>query len=197
MAKTASRRLVHVPIIHNQADMGTLGDAFKHALVDKLGEQWWRRNANLVDSVWTAIEKTLGGLNLRYELVRVYQDGLPVCGHELRIIAELARAGSRNHQLLQRMRLRGATILGTESAELLVEEYQLARQLIGNTSKREGPSTVEQTLARSLLERRDRYIAARIDATLKPWQTGVIFLGVLHSIADKLAPDIEVMELFR
>ncbi len=112
--------------------MGTLGDTFKHALVDQFGEQWWQHNLNLVDSVWTGIEKTLGGLKLRYEVVRVYQDGLPVCGHELRIVAELARAGSRNHQLLQRMRLRGATIIGTESAELLVEEYQLARQLIGD-----------------------------------------------------------------
>ena len=95
------------------------------------------------------------------------------------------------------MRLRGATILGTESAELLVEEYQLTRQLIAAAPNRPGPSAVEQTLARALLERRDRYIAARIKATLKPWQTGVIFLGVLHSLVDKLAPDIEVTELFR
>jgi hypothetical protein len=176
--------------------MGTLGDAFKHALVDQLGEQWWQHKLNLVDSFWTGIEKTLGGLNLRYEVVRVYQDGLPVCGHELRIVSELARAGSRNHQLLQRMRLRGATIIGTESAELLVEEYQLARQLIGAASNREGASPDQQTLARSLLERRDRYIGARIDATLKPWQTGIIFLGGLHSLSDKLAPDIAVLELF-
>ncbi len=176
--------------------MGTLGDAFKHTLVDQLGEQWWQHNLNLVDSVWTAIERTLGGLNLRYEVVRVYQDGLPVCGHELRIVSELARAGSRNHQLLQRMRLRGATIIGTESAELLVEEYQLARQLLADAPNRSGASADEQTLASSLLERRDRYIAARIDATLKPWQTGIIFLGVLHSLSDQLAPDIEVVELF-
>ena len=51
--------------------MGMLGDAFKRALVDQLGEQWWEHNLSVVESVWTAIEKALEGLNLRYELVRV------------------------------------------------------------------------------------------------------------------------------
>ena len=70
-----------------------------------------------------------------------YQDGLPVSGHELRIVNELARAGSSNHQLLLRMRLRGATIMGTEAGELLVQEYQLARQLI--TAPRASPARAQ------------------------------------------------------
>jgi hypothetical protein len=178
--------------------MGTLGDAFKRALVDQLGEQWWEHNLSVVDAVWTAIEKALAGLNLRYELVRVYQDGLPVSGHELRIVNELARAGSRNHQLLLRMRLRGPTIMGTEAGELLVQEYQLARRLItaAPSAREPGASAGEPALARALLERRDRYIASRINSTLKARETGIIFLGLLHSLNGKLAADIEVVNLF-
>jgi len=75
-AVPANRRLLHVPIIHNQADMGALGEAFKRVLVSRLGEEWWQRKVDLVDQVWTAIEQALACLNLRYELVRIYQDGL-------------------------------------------------------------------------------------------------------------------------
>jgi len=192
----ATRRLLHVPIIHNQADMGALGEAFKRALVSRLGDQWWRLNVDLVDQVWTAIEQALSTLNLRYELVRIYQDGLAVCGHELRIVTELARAGSRNHRLLLRLHQRGATIMGTESAELLVEEYQLARQLLADSPPAEDKDAAEQALARSLLKRRDEFIAARINATLKPRETGIVFLGLLHSLQDKLAEDIKVTPLF-
>ena len=200
----ASRRLLHIPIIHTQADMGALGEAFRRALVSKLGEafrralvsklgeQGWQHNVDLVDQVWTAIEKGLAGLNLRYELLRIYQDGLPVCGHELRIVKELARAGSRNHRLLLAMHQRGATIMGTESAELLVEEYQLAQRLAANSQ----PNAAERTLARSLLERRDQFVATRINATLKPRETAIVFLGLLHSLHGKLAPDIEAAGLF-
>ncbi len=196
LASSQNRRLLHVPIIHTQADMGGLGDAFKRMLVGKLGEQWWEFNLNLVDQVWTAIETALAGLNLRYELVRIYQDGLPVCGHELRIVNELARAGSRNHRLLLRLHQRGATIMGTESAELLVEEYQLAKQLVADSQSPDTRGTGEQTRARSLLNRRDEFIAARINATLKSRETGIVFLGLLHSLAGKLAPDIEATSLF-
>ena len=151
---------------------------------------------DLVDQVWTAIEQALACLNLRYELVRIYQDGLAVCGHELRIVNELARAGSRNHRLLLRLHQRGATIMGTESADLLVEEYQLARQLLANSPPAEQQDEARQSLARSLLQRRDKFIAARINTTLKPRETAIVFLGLLHSLQNKLAPDMEISSLF-
>ncbi|HEY2104754.1 MAG TPA: hypothetical protein VGH29_03155, partial [Candidatus Binataceae bacterium] len=145
---------------------------------------------------WTAIEGALAGLNLRYELVRIYQDGLPVCGHELRIVRELARAGSRNHRLLLAMHQRGATIMGTESAQLVVQEYQLAQQSMANAQPQGQPRAAEETVARSLLKRRDQFIAERINATLKPRETAIVFLGLLHSLRGMLAPDIEAAGLF-
>jgi hypothetical protein len=198
LSSPATRRLLHVPIIHTQADMGSLGDTFKRALVEKLGEQWWQLNLNLVDRVWSAIETTLDGLSLDYPRVRVYQDGLPVCGHELRIVTELAQAGSRNHQLLLRLHRRGAAIMGTESAELLVEEYQLVKQLLEAGDAAPGPDAAmrRQELARSLLERRDAYIASRIGGTLKAGETAIVFLGLLHSLSGKLPRNLEATILF-
>jgi hypothetical protein len=55
-----------------------------------------KRTFEVADPLWTRIEQTLEGLAPPWERVRVYQDGLPVCGRELAIVSERAEAGSRN-----------------------------------------------------------------------------------------------------
>lgn len=119
------RTLILIPIIHTEADMGALSEPIQRMKATKLGEESLERNAEMVNQLWTQIEQTLEGLAISYERVRVYQDGLPVCGRELEIVNELATAGSRNHQLLLKLKAKGATIMGSESSEFLVEEYQL------------------------------------------------------------------------
>jgi hypothetical protein len=47
--------------------------------------------------------------------------------------------------------------------------------------------------AGSLLDRRDRFIAARINATLEPEEAGIVFIGALHAIAPHLNSDIQVI----
>ena len=91
-----------------------------------LGRQGLTRNAVVVEKMWEEIESVVANLPVTPATVRVYQDGLPVCGHEQEIVSELAGAGNRNHGLLLKLQARGATLMGTESPELLVEEYQLA-----------------------------------------------------------------------
>jgi hypothetical protein len=199
MVQSQHRILIHIPILHSQADMGQLGFSIRNTLVKKLGERWWRLNAGRVDRFWSKIEEIVLGLNLVYEKVRVYQDGLPICGRETEIIEELAAAGSRNHQLLLQLMARGATVMGTESAELLVEEYQLVTQLLATETSNQasGMSRRErQTLSQGSLRRRDKFIAERIDTTLQPGETGILFLGMLHSLSGLLAPDIELMDPF-
>ena len=122
--------------------------------------------------------------------MRVYQDGLPVCGHEQEIVSELAGAGNRNHRLLLKLQARGATLMGTESPELLVEEYQLATAAFasGATVRTE---VRQKQLRDTLLEKRDRYIADRINGTLGAGESGILFMGMLHEVAKYLDPDIE------
>jgi hypothetical protein len=175
--------------------MGALRESIQRAKLKRLGRKGWERNVNLVDKLWAQIEHSLESPVLAYERVRVYQDGLPICGREGDIVAELAKAGSRNHRLLLRLRDKGATIMGTESSELLVEEYQLLKEVFASPS----PAIATRSEARqkalkdSLLKRRDQFIARRINDTLLAGETGLIFLGMLHSLGPWLDKDIRVV----
>ena len=194
-SRSFERTLIYIPIIHTEADMGNLSESVRQATIRKLGLTGWKRKVNLIDKIWTTIEKTVDDLNLPYEKVLLYQDGLPVCGRETEIVTELARGGSRNHQLLLRLISRGARAIGTESLELLMEEYEFARQTVasGECPEPVGMKVRRKALSDSLLKRRDQFIADRINSTLGNGETGIIFLGMLHCLEDLLDKDIRVL----
>ena len=184
------RKLVYIPIIHTLADMGRLGASVQSAKLSALGRQGLARNAAAVEKMWEEIERVVGKLRVSPGSTRVYQDGLPVCGHEQEIVSELAEAGSRNHRLLLNLQSRGALLMGTESPELLLEEYQLASAaLAGRVSD---AKIRRDRLRDTLLERRDRYIADRINRTLGTEETGILFMGMLHEVARSLNADVLV-----
>ena len=186
------RRLIYIPIIHTAADMGSLGASIRGKKLSTLGRQGLTHQAAVVDKMWEKIESVAASLPLAQGTVRVYQDGLPVCGHEREIVSELAGAGSRNHRLLLALEARGAALMGTESPDLLVEEYQLASAAFaaGANLKRE---VRQRELRDSLLEKRDRFIAQRINATLGAGESGILFLGMLHQAAKYLDSGIDVV----
>jgi hypothetical protein len=148
-----------------------------------------------VNNFWTEIERATENLAPPYERVRIYQDGLPVCGRELEIVTDLAQAGSRNHQLLLKLKQKGAVLMGTEAAELLVEEYQLVKQVFAEEMSRGSARQAAQgkTLQDSLLQRRDRFIGRRISQTLLSGETGLLFVGMLHCVEPWLDQDIQVL----
>ncbi len=185
------RRLVYIPIIHSLADMGALGASVQRVKLSALGRQGLAHNAAVVEKMWEQIERVATSLKMTPGRARVYQDGLPVCGHEREIVSELAQAGSRNHGLLLKLQAGGAVLMGTESPELLVEEYQQAgAALAGGGGAR---AKMRQTrLHDTLLERRDRYIADRINGTLGAGESGVLFIGMLHEVTRYLDSDIDV-----
>ena len=122
----SKRKLFYIPIIHTAADMGTLGASIRGRKLSALGRQGLTHHAAGVEQMWEEIERVTANLPVTPGAVRVYQDGLPVCGHEQEIVSELAAAGNRNHTLLLKLQERGAALMGTESPELLIEEYRLA-----------------------------------------------------------------------
>ena len=189
-----SRTLIYLPIIHTQADMGALKDSVVRATLEKMGRAALSRKMAAIDEIWMEIERVIDGLSLSFDQVRLYQDGLPVCGREAEIVTELAQAGSRNHQLLRRLMTQGAVLMGTESGDLLVQEYQLAKQsLTARSSRAAGVAATRRTLSDALLQRRDQFIAQRINDTLKPGETGILFLGILHSLERYLHKDLKVI----
>ena len=189
------RTLYHVSIIHTQSDLGALNKLVMQASIQKLGLSGIKRKMEVVDQLWSTIELFTDNLNIPFKRVRIYQDGLPVCGKETDIIKDLAKAGSRNHRLLLQMFKKGAMVMGTESAELLVEEYELYKQILiqEQTNEVTENKTGLETLSESLLKKRDSFIADRINHTLHSGETGILFLGLLHAIEHMLDKDIQVI----
>jgi len=189
------RTLIYIPIIHTETDMGTLGESIRRSTLQKFGRRGLKRKEDMIDNLWTEIERIIDTFDLSYEEVRLYQDGLPVCGREAEIVTELAKAGSRNHRLLLLLMKRGATITGTESLELLMEEYELDKQILAVTGAREKAriEVSRKAMIDSLLKRRDRFISDRINSTLCAGKTGILFIGMLHSLRNTLDNDVNVI----
>jgi hypothetical protein len=194
------RTLVYCPVIHSVADLGALGKTVRTATHAALGAEAWRRRVHTVEQMWTEVERMIAAMHLEPARTRVYQDGLPICPHELDIVKEMTDKGSRNHRILLRLHAAGATLMGTESAPLLLEEYNLAKRLLTMASDQDEDVDQNQDQGRSalqmqacaLLKARDRFIAERINSTLAPGEVGILFLGMLHNITPWLAPDIQV-----
>ncbi len=181
------RRLIYVPIIHTEADMGSLSESLKKAYINKYGMVKWKQHLQKINDLWTGIDARLEQRHLDYRLVRVYQDGLPVCGKELEIVQDIANSGGRNHQLLLKLIQKGATLMGTEDPALLIKEYQLIKYAGAQKDAKTGADGRSDYVAE-----RDAFIAQRIDATLKDGETGILFLGMLHKVDGKLPPAIVV-----
>ncbi|MBM3242140.1 hypothetical protein FJZ31_38200 [Candidatus Poribacteria bacterium] len=208
------RKLLCVPIMHTEADMGSLKESLRSQFPS---QQRWNRHRQKVDDLWTEITQQILNMftplnslpsvdhRLNYGQVRIYQDGLPVCGHELDIVRDLASRGSKNHQLVVLLVEKGATLEGTEDAALLLEEYNYIKAisqpnfLVKKFGKTE--AEIKRALeeyrekSRVLLQKRDDFIAARIDSTLKDGEVGILFIGVMHEVEKKLPDDIQVNHL--
>ena len=143
------RTLIYIPIVHTQADMGALARSVRRITVRKLGRRDWSRNVDVVGQLWTDIRATVQGWKLSWTGVRLYQDGLPVCGREADIVMDLAKAGSPNHQLLLWLTKKGATLMGTESPKLLLEEYRLVQLILEAKDAEEATKLAAQHEAQS------------------------------------------------
>ncbi len=193
MSTRSTRRLIWVPIVHTQTDLGTMAGAVRRLHIQKVGRAKWEQHQKAVEEAWADIRRYVEGLNLPWNLVRLFQDGLPNCGKERKIVESLAREGSVNHQLLLELVNQGATLVGTESPALLREEYELAGQILKTMNAgRPDLARRQQQRSQALLQERDLYIAQRIDQALAPGETGLLFLGLLHALST-LPKDIEVV----
>jgi hypothetical protein len=189
------RVLHYFPIVHTAADFGALGESALRAKAAAIGRRAALLEAARIDRFWREVETVADRISHPSGRLRVYQDGLPICDQVDQIVKDVARAGSANHRILLKLEARGAILMGTEEPNLLVEEYDLAKKGIGSrgavrvgVTPRSGAPVTD-----SLLDRRDRFIASRINATLEPEEAGILFIGGLHAVASYLNPDIQVI----
>ena len=184
------RRLLYVPIIHTEGDMGSLGPALARRSASLIGEKRWTEHKETVRRFWRSIEDCL--LSLEGSHLAIYQDGL-AAGGELgrRVVEEASRRGSLNHRLILSLVSKGAEIRKAEDPSLLLEELKLAGRGGGAGGS---PLEIKARRAR-LLEARDRFIASTIAETLKEGETAVLFIGANHNVLPYLLEDVLVEPL--
>lgn len=180
------RKLLYVPIIHEEVDLGTLGVALARESFALAGEGPWAAHRETVLSFWERVSSYLRAFDPR-QLV-LYQDGMVTDGDMgRRIVEEGSRRGSRNYQLLGELLKGGARLRKTEDLALVLQEHM---QLQASGSG----ETLRQQRCR-LMEQRDLFIAGAINGTLREDELGVLFLGAQHMVAPRLDADIQVAML--
>lgn len=188
------RRLIYIPVIHSEEDMGSMAGPLKYQYIQQFGIAKWREHIRTVEDMWEGIKKKIRALRLDYKKVKIYQDGLPLCGKELEIMEDVARLGSHNYAIILELVKKGADLVGTEDAGLLVEEYNSIKKLVGITNVQERRLALKRMQKRrdELLVERDRFTANRISETLRKGETGILFSGIEHEIDKHLSKDIKV-----
>ena len=184
------REIIFIPIVHSEVDLGSVSEELKREYIKIYGEEKWFEHTKTIEDFWEGIRREILSLPLDYNRLKLYQDGLPNCRRELEIVKKLASEGSKNHKLLQELVERGGKLIGTENPQLLLEEYRrMKKGLKELASNPKLPTYDEITL------RRDRYIARRINETLREGETGLLFMGAIHRTSEMLPPDIKISYL--
>jgi hypothetical protein len=190
------RTLIYVPIIHTSADLGSIAQDVSKRGIRHLGEEIWTKHKKTVEGFWDAISHYFDSVDVKG--MKIYQDGLVADGEVgEKIVVETSKAGSKNYQLVSRLLERGALLVKTEDFKLVKKEYQ---RLIAITQAesimRKTIAFVRYKLAKSsLLNKRDAFIAKRIDETLNPGEKGIIFVGASHKVKERLPESIKITEL--
>jgi hypothetical protein len=192
----AMRRLIYVPIIHTDPELGSLAEGIEERAKAVVGSSNLQKHKEVVRLYWQAIadyweEKNVSGL-------KIFQDGIAADGMVGKnIVKSLADKGSINHKIIEQLMEKGAELIKTEDPELLKEEYFLTRELIERKSLLGSLWALVRYRSQKdkLLKARDTYIVKRIDESLGEGETGVCFLGAYHQLLPNLPKDIEVITL--
>lgn len=190
------KRLIYVPIIHMSADLGSIAKEVDKRGIAGFGEEFWKKHRETISGFWDSIVKYFA--NLEVKDFKIYQDGMVTDGEVgQKIVEEGIKAGSKNYEIVADLLERGAILVQTEDFKLVKEERD---RLVAITQAK---STAQKIIAfirykllkNRLLNKRDKYIAKRIDETLHEDQTGIIFIGAYHNIIPELPEDIQVKEI--
>jgi hypothetical protein len=195
------RKLHIIPIIHSRQDLGSLDVPIQDLKNKLLSDSSVRSSQSAVESFWRELRLGIESWQIDFDRIVIYQDALPFTGHpeqiiEQKIVCDLAAKGSPNHQLLVWLMERGATLLGTESTELLMKEYDAVRKSLEDGNRGFEDESNPESGYKSLLAQRDLFIANRISSTLQATQLGILFIGMLHRVEDFLDGSIAVEHPF-
>lgn len=174
------RILYYIPVIHfNRKRLAGDSDGMDaDALYSTLG------------SFWGLVEKHVSGLELSPPRTVIYQDSFPARDRTsaMALLEENVRSGSPQAHIVLGLARYGARIEKTDSVPRLLFHLACLHSpripglgLLGNAAMR----------------LRERYMASRINKTLKEGDIGILFSGAaLRRFRKHLAPDIVVWQRF-
>jgi len=190
------RTLIYVPIIHSSADLGSIAKDVTTRGIAHLGEEIWKEHRKTVEAFWDAISRYFDSIDVKG--MKIYQDGMVGEGEMgEKIVEETAKAGSKNYQLVSRLLERGASLVKTEDFKLVKKEHdRLLAITQAKSITRKIIEFIKYKLVKTvLLNKRDAFIAKRIDETLEPDEKGILFIGAFHKIKKRLPKSIQVREI--
>lgn len=189
-------KLIYVPIIHMSADLGSIAKQVDKRGIADLGEEVWEKHMETVKGFWDAISHYFDSIDVSG--MKIYQDGMVADGEVgQKIVEEGIKSGSKNYELVLRLLKRGAILVKTEDFKLVNEERE---RLLAITQAKAITqkiiSFIKYKLVKNrLLNQRDKFIAKRIDGTLKHNEIGILFIGAYHNIKEWLPKNIQIREV--
>lgn len=190
------RTLIYVPVIHTSADLGSMAkDVAKRGIRD-LGQELWEKHRKTVEGFWDVVSNYFDSIDVKD--MKIYQDGM-VAEEEIgkKIVEDTAKAGSKNYRIILKLLDRGAVLVKTEDFKLVKKEYDRLLAIIQAKSiTKKIIACIKYKLVKGILiNRRDNFIANRIEQTLKTDEKAILFIGAFHNIKKRLSEDILIKEV--
>ncbi|MCX5815874.1 MAG: hypothetical protein NTX75_06465 [Proteobacteria bacterium] len=190
------RTLLYVPIIHTEADLGSVGEDMAKRGLREFGEILWKRHQETVLGFWDAIAGHFDSIGVAG--FKVYQDGMVADGKlGMTIVQEAVKTGSRNYQIVSELIRKGAILVKTEDFNLVKKERDWILKITQAKSRAQKlDAAMKYKLAKNnLLDKRDKFIAKQINDTLQEGENGILFIGAFHNVRKWLQKDIAVKEV--
>jgi pheromone shutdown protein TraB len=190
------RTLIYIPVIHTSADLGSIAKEVAKRGIRDLGQELWEKHRKTVEGFWDVVSDYFDSIDVKD--MKIYQDGM-VAEDEVgkKIAEDTAKAGSKNYQLILKLLDRGAVLVKTEDFKLVKKEYDrlLAITQAKSITKKIIAFIKYKLVKVILLNRRDNFIANRIEQTLKADEKAILFIGAFHNIKKRLPKNIQIKEV--
>ena len=190
------RTLIYIPVIHTSADLGSLAEDITKKGIADLGQDVWKEHRRAIEGLWDAISHYFDSVDVSG--TKIYQDGMVAEGEVgQKIVEEGLKSGSKNYEVISRLLQKGAILVKTEDFNLVKEERdRLLAITQAKSISQKIIAFIRYKLTKNiLLNKRDRFIAKRIDEALNQGETGIIFIGAYHNIKKWLPKNIQIKEI--
>ena len=191
------RTLIYIPVIHTSADLGSLAEDITKKGIADLGQDVWKEHRRAIEGLWDAISHYFDSVDV-VSGTKIYQDGMVAEGEVgQKIVEEGLKSGSKNYEVISRLLQKGAILVKTEDFNLVKEERdRLLAITQAKSISQKIIAFIRYKLTKNiLLNKRDRFIAKRIDEALNQGETGIIFIGAYHNIKKWLPKNIQIKEI--